>query len=200
MKTSIKNIFFLCIFSSVSAFAENSPFNYNSLQAGYSSGSVTVSGVSYNTSGTNLGASLATSDTTFITGGISQGTLNVGSASVDLDAWSFGFGGHLSLSDKTDLVGALSYLSNTVSLNGSWVKTTGYGFDGAIKHAVSDKLELVAGAGLSITGSDNVETTSLNIGARFKVSKDFSIGVSYGSASNTSGSSTAFGGTGRFEF
>ncbi len=200
MKTSIKTFLFLALPFHFSAFAQDSPFNYNYLQAGYSTGTVTVSSTSYDTSSAGFGASIATSDSTFITGGFSQGTLTVGTASVNLDNWSLGFGGHTSLSEKTDLVGSLSYLSNTVSYNGAWVRTTGYGFDAGIKHAISDKVELVAGAGVSITGDDRIQTTSLNIGSRYKVSNNFSLGVGYATARNTTGTSSGFGISGRLEF
>jgi len=200
MKISIKtfSFFAFCLFN-FSAFAEDSPFKYNYLQAGYSTGTMTVSST-YNTSSTGIGASIATSDSTFITGGLSQGTLTVGTASVNLDSSSIGFGGHMSLAEKTDLVGSLSYLSSTASYNGAWVTATGYSFDGGIRHAISDMVELVAGAGVSITGDDQVQTTSFNLGARYKFSNSFSIGVGYAKASNTTATSSGFGVSGRLEF
>jgi hypothetical protein len=200
MKISIKALLFLVLPFQLSAFAQDSPFNYNYLQAGYSTGTVTVSSASYNTSSASIGGSIATSESTFVLGNFSNGTLTVGTASVNLDSSTIGFGGHMSLSEKTDLVGSLSYLSSTMSYNGSWVTTTGYGFDGGIKHAVSDKVELVAGAGLSITGDDRVQTTNISLGTRFKVSNSFSLGAGYVNARNTTASSRGFGVSGRVEF
>jgi hypothetical protein len=192
--------FLLALPFQISAFAQESPFNYNYLQAGYSTGTVTASSNSYNTSSAGIGASIATSDSSFIIGGISQGTLTVGSASINLDNWSIGFGGHMGLSEKTDLVGSLSYLSNTLSQNGAWVRTTGYGFGAEIKHAISDKVELFTGVGVSITGDDRVQTTNFNLGGRYKISNNFSFGVGYATARNTTATSSGFGISGRLEF
>jgi len=200
MKNLIKALLFLSFVNPIYATAQDSQFNYNSLQAGYSSGTIKVNGASINTSGTTFAGTFATSKNTFITGSVGTGTLNEGGVSVDLNNSSFGFGVNSSLSEKTDLVGSLSAVSSTLSLNGSWITSTGYSFDGAIRHALSDKVELVAGAGLSITGSDQLRTTSTYLGPRFKVSKEFTLGFNYGNSSNTYATSSGFGGFVRLDF
>lgn len=180
--------------------AQNSPFSYSYIQAGYSSGTVDVAGVSLNTSGTSLAASVATSETTFITGSLGSGTIKVGGISANLDDWSIGFGGRMPLSTTTDLVGSVSYLSNTLSANGGWIKETGYGLNAGVRHALGEMVEVGAGAGLAITGSDRVQTTSFGIVGRFKVSKGFSIGGGYSVARNDAATSRGFGINGRLEF
>lgn len=193
-------IFVLSVLCPISAFASESPFSYNFVSAGYSSGSVTVSGTSLDTSGTGLGASIATSDSTFIRGSFGNGSLKVGTATVALDDWSLGFGGRMPLASTTDLVGSLSYVSSTLSYNGAWITSTGYSFDGGLRHALGDKAELAGGVGVAITGSDQIQTTSVNVGARFKVSDGFSLGVGYARSRNTSATSSGFGVNGRVEF
>ncbi len=192
--------FFTAAVLSTSAFAQSSPFSYSYIQAGYGSGTVDVAGVSLNTSGTSLAASVATSETTFLTGSFGSGTVKVGGVSLDLDDWSIGFGGRMPVSTTTDLVGSVSYLSNTLSYNGSWIRETGYGLNAGVRHSLGEMLELGAGAGLAITGSDRVQTTSFNIGGRFKLSKGFSIGGGYVAAKNDASTSSGFGINGRLEF
>lgn len=200
MKKVVVTFFTVAILSATSAFAQSSPFSYSYIQAGYGSGTVDVAGVSLNTSGTSLAASVATSEATFITGSFGNGTVKVGGISANLDDWSIGFGGRMPLSTATDLVGSVSYLSTTLSANGGWIKETGLGLNAGVRHALGEMLELGAGAGLAITGSERVQTTSFNFGGRFKVSNGFSIGGGYSVARNDTATSSGFGINGRLEF
>ena len=104
------------------------------------------------------------------------------------------------VSTTTDLVGSVSYLSSMLSDSGGWIKVTGYGLNAGVRHALGEMVELGAGAGLAITGDDRVQTTSFNIGGRFKVSKGFSIGAGYSVARNDASTSSGFGINGRAEF
>lgn len=200
MKKTLITIFTIGVISTTSAFAQKSPFSYSYIQAGYSSGNINVGGLSLKTNSPSIGLSVATSDRTFITGSIGKGTIKLGASSANIDNRSLGFGLRTPISTATDLVGTISYIRTTLSSEGEWVYSTGYSLDAYIRHAVNQNVELAAGVGLGITGSERIQTTSAFVGARFKVSDGFSIGVNGTSAKNNTATSSALGISGRIEY
>lgn len=200
MKKILITIFTFGVLSITSAFAQKSPFSYSYIQAGYSSGNIKVGGLSLKTNSPGLGLSITTSDRTFIAGSISSGKISIGGSSVNIDNRDIGFGVRTPISDSTDLVGMISYVSSTLSNNGAWITETGYSLDAYLRHALSEKVELASGVGLAVTGSERTQTTSAFIGARFKVSDGFSIGVNGSSAKNNTATSSGLGVIGRVEY
>lgn len=180
--------------------AQQSSFNYNYIQAGYGGGTMTVGGATLDTSGFGLGASVALGDSGFVTASYGDGRLKVGALTVNQSDYAIGVGGHASLGKQTDFVGGVSYVGGKISVLGYWETATGLGFDVGLRHAVTDKLEVNGGLSLAIMGSDHVQTTSLGVGARYKVAEKVSLGVGFVASSNESVSSRAVNGNVRFEF
>lgn len=168
---------------STPAMAEN--FNYNYVQVGYSTGDVKGIGFKGDTSGVSLVASAALNETLFMTGGINNQDLKVGGLNANIDSYKLGIGARTSISNTTDLTASISYLSETTLELGA--KTTGYGLDVGISHKVSDSIEFLAGVGYLRGGSQGLPktgTTSVSIGGRYKINKNFSIGLGYSFATN----------------
>jgi hypothetical protein len=189
MKKIITIIGFGLIITGASA-QEKSPFSYNSISAGYQSGTINLStGTNWNTTGFSFGGTAAINDSMFLGGSLANGTAKRNGVSVDQNAYSFGLGGHTALSNQTDLVGSASYISSRASIYGYSYTVTGLGFDLGLRHALTEKLEINGGVGLTILGSDRTQTSSANIGLRYKLADKFSIGVNYTGSNSDGGTS-----------
>lgn len=180
--------------------AQQSPFSYNYLQAGIAGGTMKIAGASLDVTGYGVGGSVATGDNAFLVGNFSDGQAKVGALTVNQDSLSLGVGGHVPLGNQTDLLGGLSFLRGTTRVLGYWETSTGYEFDVGLRHALTDKLEVNGGLGISVIGSERVRTTSLSVGLRYKVADKISLGVGYSSATNSGADSSGVNGSLRFEF
>jgi len=182
------------------AHAQESPFSYSFVQAGFSSGTTEVVGLKFDTTALSLGGSVALGSHAFLTGSVSDGTAKLGGISINQNVTSVGLGGHFPLGSQTDALGAISYLRGKAAALGYWSIVTGLGFDLGLRHAVTDRLEINGGLGLYVLGSERVQTTGFSVGARYKVAKQVSLGVGYSASSNSAESSSGFGASVRFEF
>lgn len=118
---------------------EKSPFSYNSLVAGYQSGSINLStGYKLTTTGFGFAGTTAISDSAFLTGTLSNGTAKLNGVSIDQNTYTFGLGGHTALSNQTDLVGSTSYASSTASIYGYSATVTGLVLDLGLRHALTE--------------------------------------------------------------
>jgi len=177
-----------------------SALSYSNISAGYQSGSINLSGVTLDTSGYGIAVSAAVSDSLFLLGSLSDGTAKISGVSVDQNTFSFGLGGHTPLSKQTDFVGSISYINSKASIYGYSSTVTGLGFDLGLRHALSEKIELNGGVGLSILGSDRVQTSSVGIGVRYKIADKLSLGVGYIGTNSDNVTSQGVTGTLRVDF
>lgn len=197
----VKSVFaatVLAAAASAPAMAEN--FSYNYIQVGYSSGDVKVSGFKVDTKGVGFSASAAIDETFYVSGGFANQDLSLGSLRGDVDSYNVGIGARTSIDQSTDLTAAISYVSSKTTVLGLVGKATGYGLDFGVRHKVSDSFELLAGIGYTSAGSPKIGTTSLSLGGRYKIDKNFSIGAGYSYATNKEADAKGFLVAARFEF
>jgi hypothetical protein len=178
--------------------AQQNPFSYNFIQAGYSIGTVKVDLVpgSVDTSGYGVSASGLVSENIFLTGSYGTQELKYDSLSGDQDQWTLGLGYRTPINSQTDLVGLISYIST----DGDLGQYTGGSIDLGVRHALSESLELNGSVGLIILGEDNDRTIGATVGLRYKVAQNTSIGLSVSASDNDGGSGTSGGLSARFEF
>ncbi len=97
--------------------------------------------------------------------------------SIDLDEFSIGGGWHTPISDNTDFVAEVAYVSADASANGFSVDDDGLGLSVGIRSMVQEDLELFAA--ISHVELDSAgDGTSIGGGAWYTVSGNLAVGLS----------------------
>lgn len=97
---------------------------------------------------------------------------------VDIDLYSVGLGGKLSVSDDIDLVGRVGYTEADASAGGFSVDDSGYLVGGGVRMQVADGFEIEAGVNYSDFGNGGDET-AVAVGGRYFFTRNFAIGAEY---------------------
>lgn len=153
--------------------------SYNYVELGYQKAELddNLAGFDVDGDGFGIRGAFEVSENWFITASYSALEFDFG---VDLDQLSFGGGYHTAISDRTDLVVTLSYLSAEVSASGfGSVDEDGYGASVGLRSMLSDQLELHAGIGYSDLG-DGADGTAFSGGALYSFTDNFALGLEIG--------------------
>jgi opacity protein-like surface antigen len=174
--------------SGVAAQTKQASFDYSYFEVGYTSGSIKVGSAKFDTSGYGIGLSAAITPDLFLTADFANLDTEVGLNEIDTRGFSLGLGGHSSIGPKTDLIGGFSIGRIRASLGSARQDSTNLGIDVGLRHALTEKLELNGGLGLSHLTRDKVQTLGASIGVRYKLAQRISFGVDYSYSSSDDGS------------
>jgi hypothetical protein len=101
-------------------------------------------------------------------------------ASVDLDQYSVGLGGHMGIAENVDLVGRVGYTELDLSVPGFGSgDADGYVVSAGIRGRLTESFELEGHAIHTDLGSDVGDSTALVVGGRYFFTKSFAIGAEY---------------------
>ncbi len=96
---------------------------------------------------------------------------------VDVDQIAVGFGGHLDISDKVNLVGRVGYVE--VDSDDVGVNVDGYLVSAGVRGQVAENFELEGQVVYTDLGSSGGDDTGLGVGGRYFFTKNFAVGAEY---------------------
>jgi len=172
-----------------------SDLSYNFVEIGYVDAELDdgVPGFSFDGDGFGIGGSFEVGENWFVAANYSTLGFDFG---IDLDQFSVGGGYYFGMSERTDLVATLSYLSAEISASGFGSDNAdGYGVSIGVRSMLTDNVELNGSIGYSDLG-DGADGTAFSAGALYSFTDNFALGFDIGIDEDV----TLYGLGGRFYF
>jgi hypothetical protein len=161
---------------------QTQPFSYSYVELGYDESDFDLGGGEIDGDGLTLSASWALTDDWHVYGSYATADLDFG---IDLDSLAIGAGYRYPLQDDVDLYGRVLYINSEVDVQGpADPDDDGLGLQFRIRGRVNDQLELEGGIQYVDVGDSD---TSLQAGARYYFTNEFSAGVGLTFGGDTDG-------------
>lgn len=168
----MKRSILLVIISAFSATVYADDFNYNYIQIGYGEAEIDNTG-GIDGDGPGIFGSVSISDSFHLFGEYSTADFGQG---VDLGQLEAGLGYNMSLSEKVDLIGRLSYVNMEVDTPAGSADENGYAIGAGLRGMVTERFEV--NGGLDFVDLDDSDSeTRVKAGALFNVTDSISVGA-----------------------
>ncbi len=161
---------------------QSSQFNYSYVELSYDESDFEVGGGDIDGDGLTLSGSFEINDDWHAFASFGNADLDLG---VDVDTWALGAGYVFPLQDDIDLYGRVLYIDREADgPGGGGGEDDGLGLQFRIRALVTDELELEGGIQYVDVGDND---TSLQAGARYYFSEQFSAGIGLTFGGDTDG-------------